>query len=132
MLWRLKMADMYTRWRKKMNPKTGKFEELSFDTSEEAIAKYVGDKARRIRQAVNQEARITGQLLRPNGEPVPKHWAVFAIDELVEIKGNTFKVKYIGETSILFEPVSVKEISDRLLKATPESIRRDIENNLWK
>jgi hypothetical protein len=44
-------------------------------------------------------------LFRPNGEPVPSHWTQFTIDELVEIKGYTFRVKYIGESAILFEPV---------------------------
>jgi hypothetical protein len=45
------------------------------------------------------------QLLRPNGEPVPKHWTVFRVGELVEIKGYTFKVGYVGESAVLFEPV---------------------------
>lgn len=45
-------------------------------------------------------------LLRPNGEPVPASWTVFHMDELVVIKDYTFRVKYIGETAILFEPVS--------------------------
>ena len=44
------------------------------------------------------------QLIRPNGTPVPSHWAVFTVDELVVIKGHTFKVVYIGEGCIMFEP----------------------------
>ena len=64
-----------------------------------------------IRQDFNNlEAKIMGQLLRPDGTPVPKHWAVFHLDELVEIKNHTFRVKYIGETSILFEPIAVLTI----------------------
>jgi hypothetical protein len=48
---------------------------------------------------------LLGDLLRPNGEPVPKHWLVLTMGELVTIKGQTFKVAYIGETAILLEPM---------------------------
>jgi hypothetical protein len=54
---------------------------------------------------MNPQTNRLEMLLRPNGEPVPSHWVQFAIDELVEIKGYTFRVKYIGESAILFEPV---------------------------
>lgn len=69
-----------------MNPDTNKFETLT---------------------DVSIEGKLN-QLLRPNGEPVPQHWSVFQLDELVVIKNYTFKVKYIGETAILFEPVGLK------------------------
>lgn len=49
---------------------------------------------------------IAGELVRPDGSPVPKHWATFRVDELVVIKDYTFRVAYIGESNILFEPVS--------------------------
>lgn len=45
-------------------------------------------------------------LVRPDGSPVPKTWKVFAEGELVVIKDYTFKVAYINESSITFEPVS--------------------------
>lgn len=45
------------------------------------------------------------QLLRPDGTPVPKHWSTFQVGENVVIKDYTFKVAYIGESNILFEPV---------------------------
>ncbi len=72
-----------------MNPDTNRFEPLS----EEVIKAF--------------EDRLEGQrkLLRPDGSPVPVHWTQFHLDELVVIKGYTFKVKYIGESAILFEPV---------------------------
>jgi len=44
-------------------------------------------------------------LVKVDGTPVPKTWTTFTIGELVEIKGSTFRVAYIGETSLLFEPV---------------------------
>jgi len=47
----------------------------------------------------------TCKLVRSDGSPVPKHWTVFSTGEEVVIKGYTFKVAYIGETAILFEPV---------------------------
>lgn len=53
---------------------------------------------------------VEGSLLRPDGTPVPPHWAVFSIDERVIIKNHIFKVAYIGETSILFEPVSPADV----------------------
>jgi len=51
-----------------------------------------------------------GRLLRPNGEPVPKHWSIFRVDENYVINNYTFRCKYIGETSILFEPIGIVEI----------------------
>ena len=71
-----------------MNPDTNKFEMLSKEKEEkeERMKKLFG-------------------LLRPNGEPVPKHWVTFKFGEKVVIKDYTFKVAYIGETAILFEPV---------------------------
>jgi hypothetical protein len=45
------------------------------------------------------------RLIRPNGDLVPQHWSIFADDELVVIKGYTFKVAHIGKDYIVFEPV---------------------------
>ena len=53
-------------------------------------------------------------LLRPNGEPVPQHWTQFQIGECVVIKNYTFRVAYIGETAILFEPVGIPDLGARL------------------
>lgn len=47
------------------------------------------------------------KLLRTDGSTVPDHWSTFQIDEYVAIKDYTFKVAYIGETSILFEPIGI-------------------------
>lgn len=54
------------------------------------------------------EALLTkgeGRLLRSDGSVVPKHWSIFQMGERVVIKDYTFKVAYIGESVILFEPV---------------------------
>jgi hypothetical protein len=46
-------------------------------------------------------------LLRPDGSPVPKHWSVFKEGELIEVKGSTFKVAYINESSVTLEPANL-------------------------
>jgi len=51
-------------------------------------------------------------LVLPDGKPVPKHWSVFTVGEDVVIKGYTFRVAYVGETSILFEPVGLPIVGD--------------------
>lgn len=84
-----------------MNPDTNRLEELGLP---EGLRRLFDEKHGNIGQELG-ELQATGQLVRPDGTPVPKTWSVFAVDELVEIKGYTFRVRYIGETSILFEPV---------------------------
>ena len=69
-----------------MNPETNRFEELKQDLAEKLI---------------QREPR----LLRPDGSPVPEHWSIFTVDEHVNVKNYTFKVAYIGEQTLLLEPV---------------------------
>ena len=104
-----------------MNPESNKFEELF--------------------PAPTTSAELDDLLLvRPNGEPVPKHWAVFSVGEQVVIKDYTFKVAYIGEGAILFEPVGVpvlkgpprpQSLEDEL-RAELEAKRTAIEAELEK
>jgi hypothetical protein len=75
-----------------MNPETNKFELLSTG----------------VLPHLKQQL-----LLRPNGEPVPQHWTQFQVGECVVIKNYTFKVAYIGETVILFEPVGIPNLGER-------------------
>jgi hypothetical protein len=79
-----------------MNPETNKFEELR-----ELLAPD-------NKPLLNQ---LESCLLRANGSEVPKHWTTFKLGELVVIKDYTFKVAYIGETAILFEPVGPQIIN---------------------
>jgi len=83
-----------------MNPETNKFEKLK--QSKEAI-----ELEHKFATMVKQDGmRLHNkELLRPDGTPVPKHWSIFKVDENYIINNYTFKCKYIGETSILFEPV---------------------------
>jgi hypothetical protein len=84
-----------------MNPDTNRFEPLREASPEQnAAMQRLVDAIATQRNAIAQ-----GALLRPDGTPVPAHWSVFALGELVVIKDYTFKVAYIGETAILFEPV---------------------------
>jgi len=71
-----------------MNPETNKFEMLK---NKELVEKMAA-------------------LIRPDGTPVPRHWPVFQTGELVVIKDYTFKVAHIGESYILFEPVSSADV----------------------
>ncbi len=68
-----------------MNPDTNRFEPLT------EVTAHLG----------------TVSLLRPDGSPVPAHWCVFAVGELVSIRNCTFRVAYVGEAAILFEPAGI-------------------------
>jgi len=52
------------------------------------------------------------KLVRPNGEPVPDHWPIFTVGELVTVKNYTFKVAYIGESTLLLEPTGPLLVGD--------------------
>lgn len=80
-----------------MNPETNRFEPLHEPNQHEL--------KRLAEQFGGLVEKNEALLIRPDGSPVPSHWATFALDELVVIKGYTFRVKYIGESAILFEPV---------------------------
>lgn len=82
-----------------MNPEKNEFEPLT-------IAKC-------FEQSKLTPEMLRSKLVRPNGEPVPEHWSIFTVDELYEINGYTFRCKYIGKTSILFEPVSPGDVLNK-------------------
>lgn len=69
-----------------MNPDTNQFEQL--------------------RELIDGPMKLP-TLLRPDGSPVPAHWTVLAVDEKVEVKGYTFRVAYINETTLILEPVKI-------------------------
>ena len=80
-----------------MNPDTNKFEQFHAALQTEVDALTLRAKGE------IERAGIT--LVRPNGTPVPPHWTTFQLGEVVVVKNYTFKVAYIGETAVLFEPV---------------------------
>lgn len=75
---------------REMNPDSNLLEELKMVRGE-----YVRD----------SETLLPNQLVRPNGKPVPAHWSVYTIGEEVVVESYRFRVAYIGETSMLLEPV---------------------------
>jgi hypothetical protein len=83
-----------------INPDTNKIERLK------AAGQRIADKMLSANAEKIVELASSGLLVRPDGSPVPKHWTIFRHGEEVVIKNYTFKVAYIGETAILFEPVS--------------------------
>ena len=82
-----------------MNPNTNRFEQLVPQALEDEVEKL--------------KATLAGQspLVRPDGSPVPETWSTFSQGEQVVIKGYTFRVAYIGETAILFEPVGPEHLT---------------------
>lgn len=86
-----------------MNPDTNRFEPLEEDKERfERIKQHIG-------KLEIMASDYHPNLFRPDGSPVPIHWSVFKIGELVMIKDYTFRVAYIGESNILFEPVKPDE-----------------------
>jgi hypothetical protein len=81
-----------------MNPDTNKFEPLIL--KEKSAAAFEVELHKHLECTAPETL-----LVRPNGSPVPDHWSIFEVGKNYEINGYTFKCAYIGETSILFEPV---------------------------
>lgn len=89
-----------------MNPDTNRFEQLTEDPgSEEQQQAFEHAATEQLKRLVAQQN--AGRLIRPDGTEVPPHWSTFQVGEEVVIKDYTFKVAYIGETAILFEPVGI-------------------------
>jgi len=53
------------------------------------------------------------EIFKPNGKPVPAHWAAFQPNEMLTIKNHSFKVAYIGNDCMVLEPLGVIEISSK-------------------
>ena len=77
-----------------MNPETNRFEPLTEATEEQ----------RKLLEKMTASFVEPRTLLRPNGEPVPKHWITLSPGKLVEVEGYTFKVAHIGEQYVVLEP----------------------------
>lgn len=46
-------------------------------------------------------------IVRADGSPVPKTWALFKVGELVVLKDNTFKVAHFNESCVVLEPADL-------------------------
>jgi hypothetical protein len=82
-----------------MNPDTNKFERLASLTDEE-----LSKQNRALSNALEGLTGTSKTLLRPNGEPVPKHWTVLRVGQDVVVENYTFTVAHIGESHLLLEP----------------------------
>ena len=101
-----------------MNPDTNKFEMLMSDEHKKALEKFRDsiprvDPSKVFPDMASVLTEGKSKLFRPDGSPVPDHWATYKVGEEIVIKNYTFKVAYIGETAILFEPVGPVIIGDK-------------------
>jgi len=97
-----------------MNPETNKFEKLFEAATGKEALKQATENIDKLLNQVQSKLSSTGglrkismpsPLLRADGTHVPDHWTTFMLGEEVVIKHYRFKVAYIGETTLLFEPV---------------------------
>lgn len=104
-----------------MNPETNRFEPLSeMLTCHKCGAKNQPHYKRclscgtpqSISSAIQDITSRLAQLVRPDGSPVPEHWAVFKQGEHVVLKNYTFKVGYIGDAVLVLEPVGPYVVGD--------------------
>jgi hypothetical protein len=100
-----------------MDPDSNRFVPLTEKATEEALAEHLREREKiqegLLKVAGTPDPGALSELVLPDGKPVPKHWAIFAVGEDVVIKGYTFRVAYIGETAILFEPVGLPIVGDK-------------------
>jgi len=89
-----------------MNPDTNRFEPLHLDPLDVDDSSPFEVKLNALGKQLEEKGGLEpGTLVRPDGTPVPAHWSTFTVGDEIPIRGYVFRVAYIGETSILFEPV---------------------------
>jgi hypothetical protein len=91
-----------------MNPETNMFENIYTEQECEICQRLQTLKQGRLHKSFAVKTgleKTKGQLYRADGSVVPDHWSIFTIGQEIPINGYIFRVAYIGETSILFEPI---------------------------
>lgn len=63
-----------------------------------------------------------GQLVRPDGSPVPPHWTVFTVGDSVTIRDTTFRVAHVNESCVVLEPAQLPVIGG--FRERDEDVRR--------
>ena len=81
-----------------LNELTNKFEKVKF---REGFRNEQG----KTEEAISKLKGVHTEFVKLDGSPIPITVKIFKVDELVTIKDYTFRVAYIGESNILFEPV---------------------------
>ena len=91
-----------------MNPDKNQFEALrqaagegDDDLTKDLLTEKFTE--RLIKKIGEPEPKAT--LVRADGSPVPEHWPIFKVGEEIVVKNYVFRVAYIGETTLLLEPV---------------------------
>ncbi len=69
--------------------------------------------AENIKAGIASNCAIPGELLRPNGEPVPVSWKVFRVGETYQVNGYSFKCVYFNENTIVLEPAGPILVGDQ-------------------
>lgn len=92
-----------------MNPDTNRMEPVYAATDEHAES------------LLTALEKTKGQLYRADGSTVPEHWSVFTIGEVITANGYMFRVAYMGETSLLLEPVGPAVTEREPCAKPPES-----------
>lgn len=106
-----------------MNPDTNKFEPLNIMKAmdEEEAHNKDQEAARYRRQIAAIQRKLIGEspltdLVRPDGSSVPQNWSIFTVGETIVLKDYTYRVAYINESSITFEPVGPVVVGEEVAK----------------
>ena len=99
-----------------MDPESNRFKPLT-EASPKDVKKALQREVHNLQGGMTKMAgtpdpEALSELVLPDGKSIPSHWAVFTVGEDVVIKGYTFRVAYIGDTSILFEPVGIPIVGE--------------------
>lgn len=96
-----------------MNPDTNRLEALKEIDSNKSYKDNLHDALQGLFDNDLMSTLNGVSLVRPDGSPVPKHWAIFQVGELVVLKDYTFKIAYMNDGTIVLEPIEL-EINNRL------------------
>ncbi len=80
-----------------LNEQTNKFEKV------EPVMAFPNES--KLVEKLSNLKSVNIDFVKPDGSPIPIAAKIFKEGELVVIKDYTFRVAYIGESNILFEPV---------------------------
>ncbi len=96
-----------------MNPDTNKLEMLAFNEELKRQLDEAGGPPMTVGDMMSKIAEFNrSQLVRPDGTPVPDHWAIYTVGETIVLKGYTFRVAYMNESGMLLEPVGPEVVED--------------------
>ena len=94
------------------NEQTGNIEKLM------SVADMLrtGDKSKtqrwedKVRENIKKGKMVHPDFVKPDGSPIPKEAIIFKVGELIDIKGYTYRLVYLNEKTLIFEPVKPEDI----------------------